>query len=365
LKAVNIFYGKGYVVKVWNTDGFSFLNSIIADSGQIGLYIGNYKYGPSRNILVADSTFAKSRANGVAIQGAIGSPSSPIKIENNLFLDNHWHGVWPVAHGPKGALTTGGQLLIADGQNILVSGNVIANGVCGSCWHSQAVAAIELGDSPAKPGGVEDVKIVGNDFLNGMSHPVTNNLLNGVDVPSLLYRNGMPYQSDAIAQNSNTLVDGLIIQNNRVTGFDGLLHTDTKPVLKDNVVGRESSASGKPYLWVEQEAGRHFQVKSTSKSLNGFGFLEVPTVDSNQKPLVWCLTPETNAVPFVSESAQCRNPDRISDIIGYTTKKPDAGQQIAYLCTNAKSSQLSWEPNCSDGMPGRSIGYVVRGARGQ
>ena len=97
LDGVRIYAGKGYVVKVWATDGFTFTHSAISDAGIIGLYVGHYKYGPSRNVVVTDSVFARSRTNAAVLQGAYSSdPAHPVLVANNVFVDNHWHGLWPI-----------------------------------------------------------------------------------------------------------------------------------------------------------------------------------------------------------------------------------------------------------------------------
>jgi hypothetical protein len=161
---VSVSYGKGYVIKIWRTNGFTFENSTISDAGIIGLYVGQFKYAPSTDIIIRDSSFIRSRTNGVALDGAYpSSPQAHNIVENNVFIDNHWHGLWPAGHIP-GGITSGGQLLVANGRDITVSGNKFFGHPCGNCRPKNAISAIEIGDANPPPAGVEKLTVDCNVF---------------------------------------------------------------------------------------------------------------------------------------------------------------------------------------------------------
>ena len=202
LDAIRVYAGKGYVVSVWATDGFTFTRSTISDAGIIGLSVGHYKFGPSRNITITDSVFARTRTNAIALQGAYSSdPAHPVLVANNVLVDNHWHGVFPVP-GVPGGVTTGGQLFVGDGENIRVTGNIIAGHPCDNCYRAHHVTGIEIVDMLPAPAGVHGLQI-------------DHNLIIGTNE-----------SSSAMNQHPNPLVSDVAISDNRVIGYD-LLDTGT------------------------------------------------------------------------------------------------------------------------------------------
>jgi len=212
VSGARIYAGKGYVVRVWNSDGFVLVNSVVADAGIIGLYVGHFKLGPTRNVVIANNIFAHSRTNAVALQGVTGVTSAPALVLGNTFTNNHWHGLWPVA-GQDAGITTGGQLLVAAGENIRIVGNVIADGRCENCNPPRGVTAIELSETGVAPDGVAGIAIDHNQFLNGADK--------------------------AIYQNPRSRLERIDISENRATGFAVMQKVEAPFVERKNeVVGR-------------------------------------------------------------------------------------------------------------------------------
>ena len=185
LERVKIAWGKGYVVRIWNVQGFTLRQSEISDAGIIGFYAGHYRYGASARITIEGSTIARARANGAAFQGA-----DDVVLKDNLFVGNHWHGLWPV---PGGGITTGGQLLIGQGSRFAITGNRFDGNDCRDCRPSRFVTAIEVGEDAKAPG------------VHGLT--ISGNL--------------MCYAGDgaAVRQNPGTKVDGMELLGNRLKGF--------------------------------------------------------------------------------------------------------------------------------------------------
>lgn len=266
LTGVRVQAGKGYVVYVWATDGFAFIHSVLSDAGIIGLYVGHYRYGSSRNIVVADSVIARSRTNGLALQGAdAAGAGDPVLVMDNIFNTNHWHGLWP-APGIAGGISSGGQVLVADGHDIRLTGNIVANGACGNCNPpQQTVPAIELADQAPLPAGVFGLTIDHNILLDGAGR--------------------------AIGQNPGTAVSQVAIRDNRLTGFD-TLDTVTGPAARaDNVLSpRPPDVPRLP------------------------GLADAPAPGGPAEPLVWCVRPGGDGVVTATH---CPPPGRIAALLGY------------------------------------------------
>lgn len=187
LDRVTIAWGKGYVVKLWNVQGATIRHSSITDAGQIGLFVGHYRFGASSRITLDDITIARARANGAAVQGA-----DDVVITASRFIGNHWHGLWTNPNYP-GSISPGGQLLLAQGSRIRITANRFEGGDCRDCKPSHYVAAIEVGEDDKAP-GVHDLTIAGN----------------------LLCHQG---PGPAIAQNPGTRETNVAITDNRLHGF--------------------------------------------------------------------------------------------------------------------------------------------------
>ena len=152
---VRVLSGKGYVIKLWTVDDFTFRRSEVADAGIIGFYAGHFRYGASHRLVLEDSSFLRARANGVALQGV-----DDAVVRRNRFEGNHWHGLWPVPNVP-GGITPGGQLLLGQGTRMTVEGNTFVGENCGNCTPSKLVTALEIGEGADSP-GVKELRITGN-----------------------------------------------------------------------------------------------------------------------------------------------------------------------------------------------------------
>lgn len=196
LEDVRVFGGKGYAVRVWNSADFTFDRSAVIGAGIIGLYVGHYRFGPTRGVRITDSVFADNRTNGIALQGVLPDQrgadgrSWPVLVQGNVLVDNHWHGLWPI----PGGVTTGGQLLVADGSDIVVRDNIFSGHPCGNCFRSRHVAAVEI----AEPGGAPGVA--------GLA--IRDNVALGIDETAAAFH-----------VNVGARVSGLEISGNRVEGF--------------------------------------------------------------------------------------------------------------------------------------------------
>lgn len=221
IDSTRIYAGKAYVVFVWETDGFALARSTVADAGIIGVYVGHFQHGESRNVVIADSIIARARTNGLALQGAVSDdPARPVVVLGNSFTGNHWHGLWPTA---KGGVTSGGQVLVADGRNIRVAGNLIADGRCGNCVPAQTVVAIELADEGPPPAGVNGLAIAYNILLNGAG--------------------------TAIRQNPQGVVERLVLEGNIARGFDRLDDGTKAPRRASNRMEAPAEGLGPPIAY--------------------------------------------------------------------------------------------------------------------
>jgi parallel beta-helix repeat protein len=187
LDGLKVSWANGYAVQIWNVQGVVLRQSAITDAGIIGVYIGHYRYGGSSNVTIANNTIERSRTNGLVVQGG-----DDVSIEGNTFIGNHWHGLWPVPR-VQGGITPGGQVLIAAGQRIIISGNKFDGSNCGNCRPSNFVPAIEVGESAEAP-GVQGLKLSANLFCH-------------------------KGEGFAVWQNPGSKVTGVDVEDNRVNGF--------------------------------------------------------------------------------------------------------------------------------------------------
>lgn len=207
LDGVRVLWGKGYVVKLWNASDIAIRGTEIADAGIIGLYAGHYRYGATSRLVIENSRFLRARANGVALQGV-----DDAIIRASRFEGNHWHGLWPVPNVP-GGITTGGQLLLAQGTGMRVEGNIFQGAACGNCRPSPVVTAIEVGEGPEGP-GVAGLSITGNRICN-------------VEPGMAIYHNpGAPARTASVA-------------GNRVSGYTGIDNLRGAVARSGNILAHE------------------------------------------------------------------------------------------------------------------------------
>jgi hypothetical protein len=340
LDNVHVYFGKGYVVRVWHTDGFAFVRSSLAESGIIGLYVGHFKYGASTDVVIADSIIARSRTNGIALQGAVAAgPASPVLVIDSVLNANHWHGLWPVP-GIRGGITSGGQLLIADGANIRVSGNIEADALCERCKPPQTVAAIEVADQAPPPGGVRGLIIDHNTLLNGA----------GV----------------AIYQNPGSSASDVVLEGNRIIGYRSLDSIKAAATRKDNVLQQPASGvsrSGAATYEILRLAadGTHYSAILPAEHPGArveavFALSPSPRPGAPWRPLLRC---DAGTRQVVVAGGKCEGGGQVDAVLGYSLAATDPGARPFFACAASATDQfLSWDPACGGRETLGQLGYA-------
>jgi len=204
----HIKHGKGYTVYVQEVNGFKFEHSSLENSGVLGMYIG-HTGNASRNIQIQHSLFADNQTNGLALLGVTGSWVGENRVENNVFIRNHRRGQWSVAPQYGSGFTGGGQLYVAQANNVTVNNNTLLDGYCDNCYVQRTfrsgVTGIELG-IPNKP-TVSNVEITNNRVINH-------------DAKGISVNNNSAVNSSVRIANNTILnnTKGLSVQNAAVSG---------------------------------------------------------------------------------------------------------------------------------------------------
>jgi hypothetical protein len=321
LDGVKVYDGKGYVVRVWHTNGFTFTNGVIANAGQIGIFVGQWKFGASQNVSVTNSVIAHSRTNGIAIQGAEG-----VTITGDVFNNNHWHGLWPVAN-VKGGITTGGQLLLADATDAKVTGNLFANAACGNCVpKGQAVLTIELGEGPAEP-GVKGLVIENNTVLNSFG--------------------------PAFHQNGGSNVANVQVAGNKLRGNIQLGDIKAATLASNTVTKPASPRMGQTTneAFRIQLDGTHHTSPTATGYAGGkveavFGLNPPPLPGGPTTPVMNCMS---GSADFPSTSTTCGGTGTPAALLGFAYPAGYPKTQPFYSCqvTGRPTDQfLSWDAHC-------------------
>ena len=344
LDNVHIYFGKGYVVRAWHTNGFAFVRSSLAESGIIGLYVGHFKFGPSKNIVIADSVIARSRTNGIALVGAYATDAAdPVLVIDNVLNANHWHGLWPV-RGVKGGIAAGGQLLVADGADIRINGNIEADAICEKCKPARTATAIEIADQAAPPGGVRGLTIDHNWLLNGV----------GV----------------AIYQNPGMMASGIAVDHNRLVGFRYLDGIKTPASRQDNMLEQRGSthagAGAASYEVLRlAAAGEHHSSVSISEYPGAkleavFALSPSPRPGAPWTPLFRCIA---NGHDFVSPEKDCGGAGQLDALLGYSLAATDPGAKPFFACAASATDRiLSWDATCEHKKRVGQLGYAIPAA---
>jgi len=193
----HISHGKGYAFYVQGTNGFSFEQSSLSNSGVLGMYIGHGN-DASTGVRIQQSRFIDNQTNGLALLGVVGQSVSDNVVADNLFIRNHRRGQWQVAPQYGSGFTGGGQLYIAEASHVTVRNNTVKDGYCDNCYvqrkNRSGVSGIELGrpnqrslkhievrdnlvvnhdgfgiSQNANSGLGSDVKLIGNTLFNSTS----------------------------------------------------------------------------------------------------------------------------------------------------------------------------------------------------
>ncbi len=344
LSGTNVYFGKGYVVDVWGTDGFAMAFSTVSEAGMIGLYVGHWKYAPSKNVAITRSQFVRARTNGVAIQGA-SAGTTPNLVMDNLFLKNHWHGLWPVA-GIANGITSGGELLIDDAASIRVAGNAVGDGRCENCNPTgQPVPALELGEpSAAAPGGVSGLEITGNYFFNGAG--------------------------EAVYQNPGSTVGVASISGNIAVGYAPLAASQFAAAHNQVIATTPSLAQGGwssyQVLRIYQD-GLHHEAKLISEypggSLQGiFGYSPSPRPGADPRPLVRCFYATAPVTDFVSRDRSCGGQGTMFSVLGFAYEAGHPGVAPTFWCAHrgvAHDGFVSWSPTCEGQTVVAPLGFAI------
>lgn len=214
----HISHGKGYAVYVQATNGFRFENSSLHNSGVLGMYIGHGS-NASSNVQVIGSRFTDNQTNGLALLGVKGQQMSDNVVADNVFLRNHRKGQWAVLPRFGTGFTGGGQLYVAEANNVTVRNNVIKDGYCDNCYVQRVarsgVSGIELG-LPNKS-SVANADISGNRVAN----------LDGF----------------GIAQNSNSALSNVTVRDNRIINTSSGTHVSGAQTSSNRVVDTQQFQS--------------------------------------------------------------------------------------------------------------------------
>jgi hypothetical protein len=367
INQVQIYNGKGYVVTVNGTNGFSLSNSVISEAGVIGVYIGTVmenasgtltENNPSSNISITNSVIARSQTNAIALQGVNASSSYGNVIANNLLTKNHWHGFWPISSTNPG-LTTGGQVLFAAASNVNFTNNVEADAICEACTEDPGSSMIELGTGQSDTYMRDQYILIQNNyFYNGSYYLVREN-------PGSLVLNSYL---------NNNYVDGLkgLIDPNGPIKFTGQANNvvgDATPSLNWNGAGSEDGNSvyeivrtaANGYIWESK-----FQSERSGSTLQGkFVLSPSPRFGGATTPLFRCLNSENISDDYITTNQNCSGEANLRgnfhSIMGYSYEPTYPGAQPFYACvsTNGGDHFVSWDVACEGNYDMGFLGYAV------
>ena len=164
MQNVEVAHSWDYAIYLNGVAGFKFKNSVLRDSGALGLYVGHTQGNPTTDVEICNNTFDCNTTNALALLGADG-----VLVENNLFNDNHKLGIFPVAPQFGTGFTGGGQVYIASANDVQFLNNTIQNGSCSNCVTAgifpNPVTGLELG-LPGQGTTVTNTLVDGNTITN-------------------------------------------------------------------------------------------------------------------------------------------------------------------------------------------------------
>jgi hypothetical protein len=329
----NVTHGKAYVVRVRITDGFLFENSSLADSGIIGLYVGDYDFGPSRNVIIRQSVFSATQANAISISGVLGNSLTDNQIVDNIFNRNHYNGHWIVPEG----ITNGGQIFLSTGHHMTVSGNIFADARCFNCVN-QMVWGIELGE-PAHYGKLSHIQISNNKFFN--------------------------HYGLAFWMNDDSDVSSIQIFDNEIRGLLGIHRKLENAQMWNNVIGdsiQSVNFSGlQDGVIFRSRGARHFTrqwLVPDSIYEGSFVLSQYPRAGGQTTPLYHCTVRGDPEADFVSFDRGCEG-QVLHSIYGYSYEPSYPGALPFYRCGLGNDHFISWSPDCEGGWNEGRLGYAV------
>ena len=182
MQGVEVAHSWGYAVFLNGVEGFKFQSGTVRDSGVLGLYVGNGN-NISTDVQIRDSEFFCNTTNALAVRGA-----DNVIIDNNNFDDNHKLGVFPVNPQFGTGYTGGGQVYLAEGNDILFSNNTVTNGFCSNCVSAgilnNPVTGLELG--LPNQASVTNLCVQGNTITNNTAYGIRLNSSSTLDSASLI-----------------------------------------------------------------------------------------------------------------------------------------------------------------------------------
>ncbi|MHB2166872.1 right-handed parallel beta-helix repeat-containing protein [Alsobacter sp. R-9] len=334
LRAVSVFHAKRFGVSILGSRSVAFAGGAVADAGIVGIYVGAFRGEPSRSISITDSVVARSRANGIALQGVDGDAPGDNVVARNVLNANHFAGAYP--NRAMGKPYNGGQIYVPDAANVTISENVIGDGGCRGC-DNPVVWGIELG-----PKRLQSVVMTRNYLFNSAGQAFFGNRGLSVD-------------------------DTVSITDNTVHGFDyafsnltrarqaANVQTDTTPSLRkkgeaDYTLFRIRTPDGS-----RREAREAGETAGTVEAV--LRFSEAPRPGAPASPIFRCI--DTSGADFPSLRRDCENRGRLHSLLGYSFEDALEGTAVVYRCQGRGSDRfVSLDPSCegsrADGIVGRA-----------
>jgi hypothetical protein len=247
----------------------------------------------------------------------------------------------------QGGITTGGEMLVADGSNIRIAGNIIGDAACENCVpRGQSVSAIEFADGAPPPAGVRGLTIEDNYFYNGFN--------------------------TAIYHNAGSTASDLVINDNR---FDGYTQLDsvTTPGVRRRVLVPErtpglAQAGAATYEVLRLSAsGQHHSARLQAAYPGArieavFALSPAPRPGASPWPLLQCRRASAPSLDFVSVDPNCAGVGKVESILGYSYEMGYPSARPFYACRSSRMADdefLSWDAKCEGQTVVAQLGYAV------
>lgn len=125
---------------IWanRVQGFTLEDSRIENGQHLGVVVGTADIGgggyePSNRVVIRNNSFYKAGLNALVLNGVRGAAHGDNRVENNVFDNSHFHGLYDGAAGIAGNIHGGGMIYLMDASYVTFSGNTIKNGFCDNC----------------------------------------------------------------------------------------------------------------------------------------------------------------------------------------------------------------------------------------
>jgi hypothetical protein len=357
IDVLGVYYGKGYVVDIENSKDVYLGRSIFAESGAVGVYVGQSRTGlPSKHVRIMDSIFAHTRVNAIAIEGALpGDDDAPNQISGNIFLKNHWYGLWPV---PDGGITTGGQVLIDATDNIQVTNNIIADGYCENCKPNPTVTGIEIG--------------TGTDMETTSRLTISGNYFYNLSATAIRVNPGSTVLNATFAPDNQVAgVLAVIDPNGSTAPFASALDFPVAaPIYPFTGNG---AASSNPY---SKSAYGFYRYGTSEQHIEARFDNEVPgatweasfalsptprlTGSGATQPIYRCLNSTQAKDDYLSLDRNCEGGGKLLSVVGFSYASFDTRVAPIYRCgvRGRTDHFISWDANCEGQWVEGQLGYA-------